>query len=395
MAHRSFFHLSSSIVAACLGLFSAHGFAHAAEPTMSPRVKVDEEELSRQLAEVPEIKLGPIGMPKKVLPEMARVTGRNWAVSNFQMTAKFLASRPDLAGLPMRLETERKPDEKHAPDARPLSTADLKAMVKELEKTKETREKIHNLAELSASRRSALIAEIKAMRGSPASQTLAELAVYDLSPGVRADARMALASRPTDEYRDILLSGLRYPWLPAVSNAAEAVVAVEDTKVVPILEKLAEEPDPRMPFTPTRPEDQKLGTQVVRELVRINHLSNCLLCHPQSDTWKPLTPPSGFGPSGVRVPIPGEPLPPPTTRYGAKGGDVFVRTDIKYLRHDFSTMQPVENHGAWPAVQRFDFVTRIRPATEDDLRRKPNPAYRETILHTLAALKNDRPVTQK
>jgi hypothetical protein len=34
-----------------------------------------------------------------------------------------------------------------------------------------------------------------------------------------------------------------------------------------------------------------------------------------------------------------------------------------YLRQDFSIMQPVVDHGAWPELQRFDYLVRTRPAT--------------------------------
>jgi hypothetical protein len=223
-----------------------------------------------------------------------------------------------------------------------------------------------------------LVEQLDAIGGPTASQALAKLAIYDPAPEVHAAAVKALARRPRDEYREMLLSGLRYPWTPVVSNAAEALASVKDSKVIPALEKLADQADPALPFT-------KGDTKVVREVVRINHLSNCTLCHAPPDS-------SEGGVRGV-VPVPGEPLPPPTQYYA--NGDVFVRADVTYLRQDFSLVQPVEDHGEWPKMQRFDFVVRTRAATEDDLRRKPNPAYRETILYALAALKSEKAVTRK
>src|SRR5690606_39002704 len=95
----------------------------------------------------------------------------------------------------------------------------------------------------------------------------------------------------------------------------------------------------------------------VRELVRINHFRNCLLCHPPS-----------FNPQDkVRGPIPSTDQPLTTVQYYGPKGEFFVHADVTYLHQDFSVQLPVENHGPWPAVQRFDFVVRERIARPDEV----------------------------
>src|SRR5207237_9282992 len=98
--------------------------------------------------------------------------------------------------------------------------------------------------------------------------------------------------------------------------------------------------------------------QAVREMVKINHLGNCVLCHCPSTATTELV-------RGA-VPIFGQALPAPATTpqyYEGNRGGPFVRADITYLKQDFSVMQPVENHGVWPADQRFDYLIRTRTIT--------------------------------
>jgi sugar lactone lactonase YvrE len=72
------------------------------------------------------------------------------------------------------------------------------------------------------------------------------------------------------------------------------------------------------------------------------------------------------------VPPPDQPLSPPFTRqyYAGRSGFTFVRADVTYLQQDFSVPLPVKNPGPWPAVQRFDFMVRERPATAADIQRR-------------------------
>ena len=90
-----------------------------------------------------------------------------------------------------------------------------------------------------------LIANIE---GKSASIALAQRALFDVSPEVRERAVSALASRPPAHFRQVLLDGFRYPWTPVAEQAAEAVVALGLSDVIPELETLLREPDPPLPF---------------------------------------------------------------------------------------------------------------------------------------------------
>jgi hypothetical protein len=200
-------------------------------------------------------------------------------------------------------------------------------------------------------------------KGGDAGLALARRAVFDPSPEVREAAVKALADRPRKEYRDFLLGALRYPWAPAADHAAEALVALDDRESVLPLRRLLDEPDPA---APVRGKD---GKWRVTELVRVNHLRNCLLCHaPSSDDKDPVR--------GL-VPERGKPL--PEVYYDSREGS-FVRADIVYLRQDFSVMQPVAKAAPWPALQRFDYLTRRRELTAEEVERLP-PAKGATAPH--------------
>lgn len=125
-----------------------------------------------------------------------------------------------------------------------------------------------------------LLSEIKDRQASVA---LANRAAFDLSPEVRSMAIKALQDRPPDDYRWVFLRALRYPWAPPAEHAAAALVQLHDTKAVPMLINLLNKPNPRAPF--------RVGKRyVVREMVRTNHLANCLLCHPPSVTYRDPVP---------------------------------------------------------------------------------------------------------
>src|SRR6202040_2199696 len=82
--------------------------------------------------------------------------------------------------------------------------------------------------------------------------------------------------RREKDYSPILVQGLRYPLATVAKRAADAVVRLECADLVPQLVNMLDEPDPRLPVV--RDEN---GTKVtvVRELVRVNHHRNCMLCH--------------------------------------------------------------------------------------------------------------------
>jgi hypothetical protein len=210
--------------------------------------------------------------------------------------------------------------------------------------------------------------------GEAATAALAQRAIFDLSPTVRQAAVAALKKHPAPHYRPVLLNGLRYPWAPVADFAAEALVALADREAVPQLKTLLQEPDPHLITVAGKPPR-------VREVVRINHLRNCMLCHAaavRSD--EPVL--------GV-VPTPGQALSP--VYYAQRGGgSLLVRADVTYLRQDFSAALAIEKAAPWPAVQRFDFLVRTRPASAEEVRQHRDPAaispQREAVLFALREL---------
>jgi hypothetical protein len=208
-----------------------------------------------------------------------------------------------------------------------------------------------------------------------ASIILAQRAIYDLSPDVRASAIAALHNRPVKEYLPTLLAGLRYPWTPVADHAAEALVALRAHAATESLVNLLDQPDPRRPFL----DDQK--RTVVAELVAVNHLRNCLLCHaPSFDDSDPIR---------GAVPVPGEPLTRLYYNSPDTSGSIFVRADITYLKQDFSVFQPVADAKPWPNEQRFDYLIRRREVSaSENTPSKETATYpqREAVLFALREL---------
>ena len=112
-------------------------------------------------------------------------------------------------------------------------------------------------------------------------EALAQLAVFSTDSGVRWLAIEALLSRDLGPADPILLKGLRYPWPDVARSAMEAVVQLKRDNLKPELAKILREPDPRAPVVRETAGKKEI---VVREVVRINHHRNCLLCHPPAGT---------------------------------------------------------------------------------------------------------------
>jgi hypothetical protein len=231
-----------------------------------------------------------------------------------------------------------------------------------------------------------LLVEILAeISGPAASAALAQRAIYDLSPEVRALAVQALKNRPRPEYRQVLLNGLRYPWAPVADHAAEALAALHDQEVVPILVAYLKEADTSEPSPSSKNQTHW------REMVRINHAANCLMCHPPAARLSdPLT-----------APVPGLVLlgsvPRSTGHYGSIQTSVptrsgfFVRVDITYLRQDFSIREPSKTPGTdLVTYPRFDFLVRTRKVDLKEAKElKAKSAYqqqREAVLFALREL---------
>jgi hypothetical protein len=226
------------------------------------------------------------------------------------------------------------------------------------------------LAPESAEMRKGLVEYLSKIRQVEATQALARLALFSAEGDVRHAAVDALKNRRKKHYQAILLDGLRYPLPEVAQRAGEALVALERKDLVPRLVDLLDAPDPRLPMT------QKVrgkAVSVVRELVRVNHHRNCMLCHAPAAVGAVKT----VGKGDVQVilamamhppvPLSTEPLPPPSQGYDfdRKGSaDILVRIDTTYLRQDFSLMLPVADAAPWPDRQRYDYFVRSRVLTE-------------------------------
>ncbi len=194
------------------------------------------------------------------------------------------------------------------------------------------------------------------MKGREASIALAQRALFDLSPEIRERAVRELAERPAEEYLPVIAGGFRYPLAAVSDHAAETVVALQRTELVPDLVQMLNEPNPLLPFK----KDKKY---LIQEVVRINHLCNCMLCHAPSESKEDLV--------RGRVPQPGED--PPPLYYQERTG-LFVRADRTYIRQDFSVVQPVANPGKWAGQQRYDYLLRTRQVTKTE-----QTTYQKTV----------------
>jgi len=194
-----------------------------------------------------------------------------------------------------------------------------------------------------------------------ATRALARFAIFSSEDVVQQAAVNALKVRRERDYTDIILMGLRYPWPAMARRAGEALVKLERTDLTPRLVEILDERDPRAPVL------QKIdgkSVPVVRELVRVNHHRNCLLCHSPAN--------SGDVPAGTLtapVPLSTDPLQTPSEGYqnsAPEAPDLQVRVDVTYLRQDFSVFQPVAAAQRGPDMQRFDFLVRTRVLTEEE-----------------------------
>lgn len=187
-------------------------------------------------------------------------------------------------------------------------------------------------------------------------EALVRCAVFDTDAGNRAAAVDALRNRPKAEVTGQLLKYVRYPWPRATEHAAEALVAIGCIDAVPALAVAYTLPDPDAPFTVRLP--GKESGQYRRELVRVNHLRNCMLCHPPSLAETDL----------IRggVPDPDKSLGGPATSGYDRGG-MFITAATTYLRQDFSQVQPVANPAKWPGHQRFDYFVGVTAVKESSV----------------------------
>ena len=159
----------------------------------------------------------------------------------------------------------------------------------------------------------------------------------------------------------MLLAGLKYPWPAIAERASAAIAALKRNDLIPQLIDTLETPDPRAPQSQ---EVDGKKVSFVRELVRLNHHHNCLLCHapanaPTKEETKIL---EGLT---AQVPVPSESM---VAYYRPSVPDILVRFDVTYLRQDFSVKLKVADADPWPEMQRYDFLVRTREVTDEEVR---------------------------
>jgi hypothetical protein len=211
--------------------------------------------------------------------------------------------------------------------------------------------------------RTNLVQRLKLSNRPEAIKAIARAAVFDADGETRIAAIKAIKDEHKEQsvqVTEVLMHGIRYPLAIVAKRSAQAMIALDRKDLLPQLAAVLGEPAPGDPVE-TTVNDHKVN--VVREVVRINHHRNCLLCHPPSQTGSTQEVP------GV-IPIPGSPFPSsPREAYGnaQSHGEPMVRADTTYLRQDFSVMMPVENAAPWPELQRFDFLVRTRTVEGKEL----------------------------
>jgi sugar lactone lactonase YvrE len=377
-----------------------------------------EDDLRRQIAHVPEVNLDRTPEHRESRHMMALARATQAEEQTLDLGPLAMLQRPDLAGLPMRMG-----DDCHiSPAAAEHLEGGALALRNHLTQATQTAatpgfagdtrpdpQKLHDAlnadgerhnkwlrAEAIPALQQLLMAENEAIRevlveqlwrieGKKASLALAQRALYDLNPKIREAAVVSLYKRPAEEYRQTLLEGFRHPWPVVADHAAEALAALGLKDTVPALVSLLDQPDPAEPYTRSGKEGL-----FVREMVRINHLRNCLLCHAPSLNMKDRV--------RGRVPPTDQPLPPPFSRqYYADNSGTFVRADVTYLQQDFSVPMQVDNPGLWPAVQRYDFLVRERRATRDEVEtaqsgeQKPASEHQKALFFALRELTGKDP----
>jgi hypothetical protein len=202
-----------------------------------------------------------------------------------------------------------------------------------------------------------------------ATRELARIAVFSPSEEAREEAIEALSIRREADYTPILAEALKYPWPQVARNATAAIAKLGRKDMLPNLVAMLDQADPRAPYV-EKVDGKK--TLVARELVRVNHFHNCMLCHApaqQDARSKDLF--------LAEMPIPNQPM-SPSRGYGTirPRSNLIVRVDVTYLRQDFSLVQAVKPDRFWPAQQRFDFLVRKRELTgeeADDLWKRVTP----------------------
>jgi hypothetical protein len=360
-----------------------------------------EQELEEDLRKTPVLALDAVPGSSMQILNMARLP-QNQGVD---IAPVVMSARPDLRGLPIRQGKECRLDGEPAKNLETLSRklrVHLEASLRDasagdhvpLPDVLEQRllggaqrgdwlwpEAIPTLLQLLMAEgkqvRLVLVKVLSHISGKEASQGLAQRALYELNPDVREAAVVALKDRNASEYQDYFIQAFQHPWPPVADHAAEAIVALHLEALVPKLIPMLECTDPQLPV---KVEVEKRPEHMLSELVRINHLSNCLLCHPPSFSRTDLV--------RGRVPDPTQPLPAPvsTPKYYEGDRGTFVQASSTYLKQDFSVPMFIEKPGPWPNTQRFDFMV---------LRRRINNLELTSILQQKSKKPTSDPFPQR
>jgi hypothetical protein len=384
-------------------------------PTFKRRQLYSEADLREQLAKMArEVDIeAEKGTTAKLLPDPKKTEKTDLKEPPLM---DVVAKRADLSGMPFRNLKECKADEKEAKNIQELSrsirgiTDKFSRGKKSYESPDEQRYRELELAKYlestllksdvpdevrvrmvtqmlqtgSPSVRTRAVFFLEASDTTSARKALARVAAFDLDPEIREAAINSLRRRygAVADARPVLLEALRYPWPAVADHAAEALVALDDRDAVFALADLLDKPDP---MAPAQNADKKWFAP---ELVRVNHLGNCVLCHAPSNDKSDYV-------RGV-VPKRGEPL--PVVYYESRSGS-FIRADVTYLKQDFSVMHEVKEPDKWPDVQRFDYMIRQRELAKDEIARlsraretttncEPNYPQRDAVQWALTRLTN-------
>ena len=329
--------------------------------------------------------------------EMSQTISRQAAKINYLNEKKrdhfmemLIENRSDLAGLPFLLGDASRLDKelgKHFQDAVQKARKRREVTGKSAKQNQQIIAAWMQILAPELSRLGVSLVEfLEEFKEKEADQALVRLALYADEKNVRSAALKTLENRSAD-IDGLLLQGLTYPWPAVAKNAADAMIHLKRTELVPDLVDFLDQPDPRLP---TIKEIKGKRVPVVRELVRINHHRNCLLCHAPGNA-SDVTPQVLI----AAIPLPGNPIPRDLPTYFEPAPlRLLVRVDVTYLRQDFSRMQKVPDAWPWPEMQRFDFLVRTRILTEAEAKRyqaefarleKTSP-YRQAALKALRRL---------
>ena len=246
--------------------------------TLRPPPQWSAKEMQASLLQVPEIWLQ--HPSTTYIPQTGRARGLQHPL------LKVIDGRPDLQGLPVRRKSELQLPADETQAFRDVSVLMRKALSELAGQDRSANRRLairpevlkarpdvsarvmHQMLQIeSASLRRVLLGHLKQNRDPAAARALAHRAVYEPLADIRQTAVAALAGRPVGDFLPVLLDAFSSPWPPAADHAADTLIRLGASEAVPeLIRKL----------------DESAPATTVRELVRVNHARNCLLCHAQS-----------------------------------------------------------------------------------------------------------------